>query len=113
MKASRRETNMNLRDRTPAARRVSLAIAAIAVCLVVAACGGSTAAPTSPAPANANRTAFVKCLKEHGVAPPQHAPGSAGPPAQSGPPFGSASASHRAAFEACGAPGQHFTPGAG
>jgi hypothetical protein len=104
------------------ARLVLLVLAALTASLVIAACGSSASTSTksttsSPAAASASgstsaiRTAFVKCLQEHGVTMPAHPPGSGPSGTQSGRPpgagSGSANPTRQAAFKACGAPGQH------
>jgi|GEM_PF-3483057 len=120
------------KPKSPRARRMTLGLAALATILVIvvvvvasassSSSSSSTHATTSsPAAASAsastpaNRTAFAQCLKEHGVTIAPHAQGN-GTAAHSGlPPAGSAGAgsgnsAHQAAFQACGATGQH-TPG--
>jgi hypothetical protein len=111
------------------ARRVILGLAALAtillVVVVIAATGSSSTstntntATSSPAAASASagtsasRTAIVKCLQEHGVTIPPHAPGSGTPTTHSGPPpagsvrSGSGNSTRQAAFKACGVTGQH------
>ncbi|TMK25047.1 MAG: hypothetical protein E6G62_06435 [Actinobacteria bacterium] len=102
------------------ARSVLLGLAAVAACLLIAACGGSsgTSGATSSNSAasgngstSASRTAFVKCLKEHGLTPPARTSGSGTPRTRTGPPpagfgAGGGNPTRQAAFKACGAPGQ-------
>jgi hypothetical protein len=115
---------MTVRKTTPRrARRLTLGLTALATSLVIAACGGSTTntttstATAASASASANRTAFQKCLQQHGVTIPQRAAGSGTSTTHSGPPpAGSARAgqgnpTRQAAFKACGATGQHTKTG--
>ena len=107
------------------ARRVMLGLAALAIVLVVAvmatSAGNSTstntttstpAAASASASTSAGRTAFAKCMTEHGVTIAPHVPGN-GTTGHSGPPpagsarAGSGNSTRQAAFKACGAPGQH------
>jgi hypothetical protein len=100
-----------------------LGVAALATVLVIAvvvvALGGSSTSKTASAGTATSRTAFVQCLKEHGVTPPAHTPGSGTSATNSGqPPAGFAagggssagSSSREAALEACGSTGQHSKP---
>lgn len=111
------------------ARRVMLGLAALAtillivVVIAVSASSSSSSSTTASSPAaasasssgGANRTAFAKCMKEHGITIAPHAHGN-GTLAHSGPPpagsagAGSGNSARQAAFQACGATGQH-TPG--
>jgi hypothetical protein len=120
---------MTVRKTTPRrARRLMLGISTLATTLVIAACGSSsttntsantatssTAAASASAGTAANRTAFAKCLQQHGVTLPKRTPGSGAATTHSGPPpAGSAGASQgsstrQAAFKACGVNGQHKT----
>ncbi len=114
---------MTLRKSTPRrARKVMLGVATLATSVVIAACGSSSSTTNTTttstttaasASASANRTAFVKCLQQHGVTiPPRTASGGASTTHSGPPPSGSAgpgkgNATRQAAFKACGAPGQH------
>lgn len=102
------------------ARRLMPVLAAGAASLALAACGSSStstssatgAASASSAGGSTNRTAFIQCLKNHGIAPP---PGAGKGGTHTGPPpggFGSGanSSARRAALKACGANG-HFPGG--
>jgi hypothetical protein len=95
-----------------------LALAAIVASLAIAACGSSSGttststSATSSGGSTAARTALVQCLKQHGITPPAHAPGSgtgtrpAGTaPAGSTGAGGAGSSARQAAFKACGATG--------
>jgi hypothetical protein len=88
--------------------------------VAIAACGTSssttttstTTAASASATTTANRTAFAKCLKQHGVTIPQ---GAGSGRTQTGPPAagatgagGTNNSARQAAFKACGANGQHF-----
>jgi hypothetical protein len=101
------------------ARRLVPVLAATAASLALAACASSSSSSsgtTSTSAAatggsSANRTAFVQCLKKHGITPPQGA-GNGGtrtrPPSGGAPGAGIASnPTLQAAFKACGANGQH------
>ena len=103
------------------ARRLMPVLAAAAASVALAACGSSSTSTTSSATGAAsassargstNRTAFIQCLKSHGIAPP---PGAGSGGTHTGPPaggFGSGanSSARRAALKACGATG-HFPGG--
>jgi hypothetical protein len=120
---------MNLRNPTlRRARRVMLGVAALATSVAIAACGSSTGSSTTTSKtttsssaavsahgSSTDRTAFQKCLEQHGLTIPSH-------PAATGtstthtrtPPAGGATASNptrQAAFKACGATGQHTNSG--
>lgn len=107
------------------ARRATLGLAAVTTSLVIAACGSSssssttqtststTAAASASGSTSTNRTAFVKCLQQHGVTLPAGAAAGGTPATHSGTPpaggagFGSGNPTRQAAFKACGATGQH------
>jgi hypothetical protein len=113
---------MNLnRFKSRPARLAMLGLAVIAVVLVVvvvATSGGSSTSTSTSRPASASagagtndRTAFVQCMKEHGVTITPHAGANGAPAAHTGtPPAGTGSGSgnptREAAFKACGGPGQ-------
>ena len=115
---------MTVRKTTPRrAHRVMLGLTTLATSLVIAACGSSsTSTTTSTATAasasastSANRTAFAKCLQQHGVTIPPYATGSgtthSGPPPAGSAGSGQANPTRQAAFKACGANGQHTKTG--
>ena len=99
-------------------RRTALGVAALAASGAIAACGSSSSNSTTTSGSNtkgATRSAFVKCLKQHGVTPPPGLTNGGTPPAHSGaPPASGGFAAHptrQAAFKACGATGKHFNAG--
>jgi ABC-type glycerol-3-phosphate transport system substrate-binding protein len=107
------------------ARRVTLGLTTLATSLVIAACGSSststttstTTAASASASTSANRTAFAKCMQQHGVTIPQRAAGGGTSTTHSGPPpagsagAGQGNSTRQAAFKACGADGQHSQAG--
>jgi hypothetical protein len=115
---------MTFRTTSPRrARRGLPGFAALAASLLIAACGSSSTSTStstsrsskSSASTSANRTAFVKCLEEHGVTPPAHRPEGGASTNRSGPPpgfkpgSGAGNSARAAAFKACGATGQRPT----
>jgi ABC-type glycerol-3-phosphate transport system substrate-binding protein len=111
------------------ARRVTLGLTTLATSLVITACGSSststntntttstTTAASASASTSANRTAFAKCMQQHGVTIPQRAAGGGTSTTHSGPPpggsagAGQGNSTRQAAFKACGANGQHSQAG--
>jgi ABC-type glycerol-3-phosphate transport system substrate-binding protein len=102
-------------------RRVMLGVTALATSVLIAACGTSASSTSSSSTTStgtaaaagagtANRTAFQKCLQQHGITIPSHPPGSGTSTTHSGPPpgagTGTGNAARQAAFKACGSTGQ-------
>lgn len=100
-------------------RRFALGAVALAASGLLAACGSSSSSSTttsaSSTSATASRSAFVKCLQQHGVNPPAGLANGDTPRTHSGtPPAGggfASSPSRQAAFKACGATGRHVNGG--
>ena len=101
------------------ARRFALGAVALAASGLLAACGSSsnssTATSASSTTTTASRSAFAKCLQQHGVKPPPGLANGSPPRTHSGtPPAGGGFASNpsrQAAFKACGATGNRFNGG--
>lgn len=106
---------MHLHDSAqPRVRRLALGVAALAASGLIAACGSSSSSSTTTSSSGTNtstsRSAFVKCLKQHGATPPPGLANGGTPRAHSGaPPAGGGFAANpklQAAFKACGATGK-------
>jgi hypothetical protein len=75
-------------------RMVALAGVVLAAACLIAACGASTTTSTSASASSSssgrgfNRTAFVACLKQHGITLPSRPPGTGGGPGGGGAPGG-------------------------
>lgn len=106
------------------AHRLILGLTAVVAGLVIAACGSSTTTTSTSttttaaasATATTTRTAFRKCLQQHGITIPTQPAGTGTSTTHSGPPptasgSGTANSARQAAFKACGATGQHTKAG--
>jgi hypothetical protein len=82
----------------PASVRL-LAPVVLAVAVVAAGCGTTSAAPTPSSSARGGTSSFRQCLENHGVTPPTGRPSGGTPHAR---PTGAASNSFRKAIQACG-----------
>jgi hypothetical protein len=121
---------MNLPNPSPRrAHRVMLGLAALAISVAIAACGSSTgnstttsktttsssAAVSAHGTSPTDRTAFQKCLEQHGFTIPSHPAGGGTSTTHTRTPSAAgATASNptrQAAFKACGATGQHTNSG--
>ncbi len=91
---------------TPVARLAGVAAILALVALILAACGGSGASTASSSTSPAGISAYLNCLRQHGVnvptAPPTAAPGSGGfGGGFGGAGFGSGNSTFQQAAQAC------------